>query len=361
MENHRIMFRTLNLMAHLLLLAIAIRCATSARVLDEDPQPVGSVAAPDTTNPVVPPVTVATSPAAVVGPTQPTNPVVPPVTVATSPAAVVGPTQPTNPVVPPVTVATSPAAVVAPTQPSGNGATTTSATVADAEPHHPLTFFMHDVLGGSHPSTRVVTGIVASSTVNGQLPFAKNNNGAVLPINGGVPLLNGNNGVINNNNNNGPFLTGLGGQSTTTINGNNINGGNSLPFVAAGQLPVGSTLQKLMFGTITVIDDELTEGHELGSAVIGKAQGFYVASSEDGSSQTVAFTAMFEDDHYANSLSFFGVHRTVSTESQVAIIGGTGKYANAKGYAAIQTLHPVDQHTTDGVETLLEFTIYLSY
>ncbi|XXG54889.1 hypothetical protein AAC387_Pa03g2658 [Persea americana] len=108
---------------------------------------------------------------------------------------------------------------------------------------------------------------------------------------------------------------------------------------------------------MTVIDDEQTEGRELGLPVVGKAQGYYVASSEDGTSQAVAFTAMFESDHYVDSISFFGVHCTVSSESPE----GTGKYTNAKGFATIGTIHPaVDQHTTDGVETLLQFAVYLS-
>uniref|UniRef100_A0A0D9VSL7 Dirigent protein n=1 Tax=Leersia perrieri TaxID=77586 RepID=A0A0D9VSL7_9ORYZ len=129
--------------------------------------------------------------------------------------------------------------------------------------------------------------------------------------------------------------------------------------------PSGATLQNLLFGTTTVIDDELTEGHELGAAVVGRAQGFYVASSQDGTSKTLLLTAMFfhgagEEEHaVGDTLSFFGVHRTAAPESHVAVIGGTGKYENAKGFAAIQTLHTGDQHTTDGVETLLQFSIHL--
>ncbi|XVF83428.1 hypothetical protein PTKIN_Ptkin16aG0485200 [Pterospermum kingtungense] len=68
----------------------------------------------------------------------------------------------------------------------------------------------------------------------------------------------------------------------------------NFPITSWGQLPSGSTLHKLVFGTMTFIDDELTEGHELGSGFFGKAQGFYVASSIDGTCQTIAFTAMFE-------------------------------------------------------------------
>lgn len=239
------------------------------------------------------------------------------------------------------------------TQPNTVGAAT-SAPVASTDPHHTLSFFMHDVLGGSNPSARAITGVVTNPAVNGQIPFAKPN-GAVLPVNNGD---NGNSGLINNNNI--PFLTGLGGSTSSNViqnNGNN-NGGFGFP---GAQLPAGPALQKLMFGTMTVIDDELTEGHELGSGLVGKAQGFYVASSEDGSSQTMAFTAMFEDGNYVDSLSFFGVHRTAVSQSQLAIMGGTGKYVNAKGFAIVKTLPSVNQHNIDGLESLLEFTVYITY
>lgn len=302
---------------YLLLLVIAFTCANSARVLEEEgPLPARTC------------------------PLESPNPVTTPVTDAPTPS---------------LTGPTGAAPAIA------NGAAATSATLPNPEAHHPLTFFMHDVLGGSSPSARVVTGVIANAGVNSQLPFSKNN-ANIFPVNGGIPLVNGNNGVTNDNNI--PFLMGLGGPTSASIiqtGGQNINGGNNLPFVTAGQLPAGATLQKLLFGTITIIDDEMTEGRELGSGVLGKAQGFYVASSQDGTSQTMALTAVFESEHFTSCLSFFGVHGTASPESQIAIIGGTGRYANAKGYATVQTIHPVvDQHTTDGVDTDLQFSVYLS-
>lgn len=283
MANHKSIALPPKPTSFLLLLALAITCATSSRILDEQPQ-----------------------------------------------------------VAPPVLTAAS----------------TTVATVADT--HHTLSFFMHDILGGSNPSARAVTGIVTNPAINGQLAFAKPN-GAVLPINNGIPINNGNNGIVNNNNI--PFLTGLGGSTSNVFqsNGNNlVNGGIGFPISSGGQLPPGSTLQKLMFGTMTVFDDELTEGHELGSGLIGKAQGFYVTSSEDGNSQTMAFTAMFESGNYVDSITFFGVHRTAVSESQIGIMGGTGKYVNAKGYATLKTMPSVNQHNTDGVETLVEIIVYLA-
>ncbi|KDP46091.1 hypothetical protein JCGZ_06602 [Jatropha curcas] len=268
--------------------------------------------------------------------------------------------EPVAPVVPPVAAATNTATTSNPTSTATTANPTNTATTANLG-GHTLTFFMHDILGGSNPTARAVTGIVSNPAVNGRVPFAKPN-GAVLPINNGVPQNNNNNGLINNNNL--PFLTGLSGATANVVqnNGNNVlinNNAFNVPIVNGDKLP--STLQQLMFGTITVIDDELTEGHDLSSGFVGRAQGFYVASSVDGTSQTMAFTTLFQSGHFEDSLTFFGVHRTAVSESQLAIMGGTGKYVNAQGYAIVKTFPVNNQHETDGAETLLEFTVYVSF
>ncbi|ESW11305.1 hypothetical protein PHAVU_008G018700 [Phaseolus vulgaris] len=232
-----------------------------------------------------------------------------------------------------------------------------------------FSFFMHDILGGSHPSARVVAGIVANTDVTG-LPFSKLNNN-LFPITGGIPLVNPKlNGIITNNNL--PNLVGLSGAQSSTVfknsgTSNTVAGSNNQPFVSAGNLPAGFTIQKLMFGSVTVIDDQLTEGHELDSAVIGRAQGLYLASSLDGTSQTILLTILLHggehDQHHEgleDSISLFGIHRTASTESEIAVIGGSGKYENARGYVSLETLLKEDQHTTDGVDTILHFNVYLT-
>ncbi|KAJ4719802.1 Dirigent protein [Melia azedarach] len=356
----------------LLFLAITLRCANSARILDEvDPQPPVIADLPESSNPasttVVPPATTfpsgqfsATTPAATPDddsdvPTEAEAPVVvaPPVDDDADAAA---PVDDVAPFPSPTPTLSSPVAAA-------------SATVAQEGPDTPpkLSFFMHDVLGGSHPTARVVTGIIARTEING-IPFSKANDN-FFPVIGGTPLLTSNN--LNNivNPNNVPFLTGLNGAQASTVlqnagTSNLVEGGGNQPFVTAGQLPGGASLQKLMFGTVTVIDDELTEGHELGSGIIGKAQGFYLASSLDGTSQTLALTALLhggEHEHdIQDTISFFGVHRTASHDSHIAVIGGTGKYEHAKGYATVETIHQEDQHTTDGVDTIVKFSVYLT-
>ncbi|KAI3459133.1 hypothetical protein Pfo_015796 [Paulownia fortunei] len=352
------------------LLLLATTLASSARILDEVTPPIPLPAdAPDTSDPIVPPETDNPDVAPAVAPTTtlPSGQLPATATIPTTNVAPIIPTEPAAPVIAPVpdipNTGALPATTSAPpvttpaTMPSG-GAATAAATTSDQST---LSFFMHDILGGSNPSGRVVTGIVANSDAN-NLPFSKPNN-QIFPINGGVPL-NTINGVINNNN--FPFLVGLNGSPTNTLiqnNGNNVvSGNNNQAFVTAGQLPQGLSLQQLMFGSVTVVDNEITEGHELGSAVLGKAQGFYIASSSDGSSHTLALTALFHggDHEIEDTVSFFGVHRTATPISHIAIVGGTGKYENAKGHATIETLPHEDQHTTDGVETITHFTVYLT-
>ncbi|KAA8534274.1 hypothetical protein F0562_031791 [Nyssa sinensis] len=235
-------------------------------------------------------------PATANGPTVTTPIAAPSTTLPTGPVPVVTPSATVAPATGIPSTLTTPVANVAPAATSSGGTSTVatdSATVAQADPQHPaLSFFMHDILGGSHPSGRVVTGIVASSGANG-LPFSKSN-GQAFPITGGVPL-NNINGIINSNN--VPFLAGLNGSPASTVlqnsgNNNIVNGGNNMPFVTAGQLPAGTTLQQVMFGSTTVVDNELTEGHELGSAVIGRAQGLYLSSSLDGTSHTIVLTCI---------------------------------------------------------------------
>ncbi|KAF3509762.1 hypothetical protein F2Q69_00001952 [Brassica cretica] len=83
--------------------------------------------------------------------------------------------------------------------------------------------------------------------------------------------------------------------------------------------------------------------------------------------ETLSLTVLLdrEHDHHDtldDAISFFGVHRTASHASQIAVIGGTGKFEHAKGYAIVETLHNQNnQHITDGQDTILHFSVYLTY
>lgn len=383
-----ISFSSTPLKSIICLLLLAASFASSARILDEaTPQIPFPSFNPGSINPTTPfvgqpgttlpsgqfPAT--TIPAAAnVAPIVPTEPVAPVVApIPDTPDADAAPVIAPVPDIPETDAPPVEAPVAA--LPSGGAATNVppvttpgtalpagGAAVAASADHPVLSFFMHDILGGSQPTGRVVAGLASNTDANSFVPFSKPSN-PIFPIDGGVPL-NTVNGAINNNN--FPFLVGLNGSPGNALvqsNGNNaVNGGDNQAFVTAGNLPAGLTVQQLMFGSVTVVDNEITEGHELGTGVLGKVQGFYLTSSTDGSSHTLVLTALFHGNaHEADdTISFFGVHRTATPISHIAIIGGTGKYENAKGYATIETLPHVDQHTTDGVETITHFALYIT-
>lgn len=213
-----------------------------------------------------------------------------------------------------------------------------------------LELYMHDILGGSSPTARPITGLLGN-IYNGQVPFARPigfvppKDGVAIPnANGALPTVNANNGI--------PLRAGLAG-STIVGNGNNQNVKNAIPLGPDG-LGLG-------FGTITVIDDLLTSSPELGSQKLGKAQGVYVASSADGTTQMMAFTAMIEGGEYNDSLNFFGIYKIGSPISRLSVTGGTGKFKNVCGFAEVRSLIPPGQHFTDGAQTLLRILVHLKY
>ncbi|KAK7374068.1 hypothetical protein VNO80_07493 [Phaseolus coccineus] len=127
--------------------------------------------------------------------------------------------------------------------------------------------------------------------------------------------------------------------------------------------PARATLQELEYGSVTSIDEELlqNDGDELHK--LGKAQGVYVVSSEDRSSHMVAITTSFLKGGYQDGLRLFGVHKTDVFESHIAVIGGTGKYYNANGYAAVKVVDKVGSSSKEKKVTsskFLLFDVYLS-
>ncbi|CAK7325606.1 unnamed protein product [Dovyalis caffra] len=179
--------------------------------------------------------------------------------------------------------------------------------------HKKITFQMQNVLNLTHPLPKPATTKVTS-----QIPFPKPL--GYFPPSGGIPIQQSN-----------PTVSGT-GLSTQTLDVSNI----GLSF------PARATLQELEFGSVTEIDEDL---FVYGSLVVGKAQGVYVASSEDGTSHMMAITTKFVKNKFKDGLRFFGVHKTDVPESHIAVIGGTGKYHGANGYAVIRAVGTVGSKT----------------
>ncbi|XP_057854432.2 dirigent protein 2 [Cryptomeria japonica] len=120
-------------------------------------------------------------------------------------------------------------------------------------------------------------------------------------------------------------------------------------------VPSGSG-SNLEFGAMTVIDDVLTETADPSSKVVGRGQGMYVTSSLDVSNFLLVFTAVLTSSEYAKStINFQGADRFVQSKRDVSVVGGTGMFKFAQGYATIESAGLASANV------VLKFTVVLRY
>ncbi|KAK9169428.1 hypothetical protein Syun_001568 [Stephania yunnanensis] len=129
--------------------------------------------------------------------------------------------------------------------------------------------------------------------------------------------------------------------------------------------PALATLQELTLGTVTPIDEMLIEGMSLlsgSSSLVWKVKGVCIADSEDTNSHMIAINVLFSCGDYKDGLKMFGVvHQPVVSEFHMAVIGGTGKYVGANGYATIKAVTDGKKDSgIDNVKNFFLFTIYMS-
>lgn len=92
------------------------------------------------------------------------------------------------------------------------------------------------------------------------------------------------------------------------------------------------------FGMTTIIDDPLTEGPELGSKVVGRAQGMYNNAAKEGAALLMVMSLVFKEGKYnGSSISILGNNRYLEAVREMPIVGGTGLFRFARGYALAKT------------------------
>lgn len=91
-------------------------------------------------------------------------------------------------------------------------------------------------------------------------------------------------------------------------------------------------------GKLKFMNKELEGQREMGTPLIGQVEGVQVTSLGDNTSSILALEATFATTtgQSKDSLRFFGVHHADVAESQIAVIGGTGKYQEASGFAMVK-------------------------
>ncbi|KAL0429199.1 UNVERIFIED_CONTAM: Dirigent protein 23 [Sesamum radiatum] len=93
------------------------------------------------------------------------------------------------------------------------------------------------------------------------------------------------------------------------------------------------------FGTTFMIDDALTQGPERDSKVIGRAQGMYSLAAQNDIAFLMIVTFEFTDGLYnGSSISMLGRNHVVDDVREMPIIGGSGVFRFARGYALAHTV-----------------------
>ncbi|KAL4187893.1 hypothetical protein AMTRI_Chr09g41300 [Amborella trichopoda] len=93
------------------------------------------------------------------------------------------------------------------------------------------------------------------------------------------------------------------------------------------------------FGSVYVADDPLTEGPNLTSKLIGRAQGIQAACSKTEFSLIMALNFVFTDGEFNGStLTVVGRNPILQDVREMSVVGGNGVFRLAQGYAQLRTI-----------------------
>ncbi|XP_022766035.1 dirigent protein 22-like [Durio zibethinus] len=110
------------------------------------------------------------------------------------------------------------------------------------------------------------------------------------------------------------------------------------------------------FGVVMMADDPLTVAPERNSKLVGKAQGIYASAAQDELALLMVMNFAFMEGKYnGSSLSLLGRNTVFSTVREMPIVGGSGLFRFARGYAQAKT-HTIDFKSGDAV---VEYNVYV--
>ncbi|XP_047949852.1 dirigent protein 22-like [Salvia hispanica] len=95
----------------------------------------------------------------------------------------------------------------------------------------------------------------------------------------------------------------------------------------------------LGFGATYMIDDALTRSADRGSEIIGRAQGMYSVATQNDLGLLMVVNFCFTQGKYnGSSLSMLGRNHVMDNVREMPIVGGSGLFRFARGYALAHTV-----------------------
>ncbi|CAL5077451.1 unnamed protein product [Urochloa decumbens] len=133
--------------------------------------------------------------------------------------------------------------------------------------------------------------------------------------------------------------------------------GSSATAVQVTKGPVASAaIPGVAFGDTFVIDDALTETSSPSSAAVGRAQGFYMMTSQaSGATLTVCANFLLTSgDYNGSTIAVMGPDDIAKDVRELAVVGGTGRFRMASGYVLWKTA------SLNGADATIELDVYVT-
>ncbi|XP_016470130.1 dirigent protein 23-like [Nicotiana tabacum] len=104
-----------------------------------------------------------------------------------------------------------------------------------------------------------------------------------------------------------------------------------------------------IFGALMMVDDPLTIGPDPRSKIVGRARGMYGFAGQTDLGLIMVFNYGFIDGIYqGGSFSLLSINPALNPVREMAVVGGTGLFRLARGYAIVQT-YSFDATTGDAI------------
>ncbi|XP_008226050.1 PREDICTED: dirigent protein 22-like [Prunus mume] len=123
------------------------------------------------------------------------------------------------------------------------------------------------------------------------------------------------------------------------------------PHPSAMDVVPSPTKSPTNYGLVRMFDNALTEGPELSSELVARAQGFYASAARKGLSKLMVQNFAFVQGQFNGStINLIGRNSIFNKVRELPVVGGSGVFRLARGYALATT------HTGDAA---VEYNIYV--
>ncbi|XP_023768006.1 dirigent protein 21 [Lactuca sativa] len=132
-------------------------------------------------------------------------------------------------------------------------------------------------------------------------------------------------------------------------------GGPNATAIRVAAAPITNT-SATGFGAVIMMDNLLTVGPEPNSTRVGRAQGMYASADLNDMSFMMVQNYVFDEERYNGStLSILGRNPILSPLREFPVVGGSGVFRFARGYAEAQTYF---LNATNG-DAIVEYNVYV--